>query len=155
MYDLVIRKAELTDAEVIVGFNKAMAYETESKVLSDEAAAKGVINLLENPEKGFYVVAVFEGKIIGSLMITTEWSDWRNGTFWWIQSVYIKPEFRRKGVYTSLHNSVKKMAAKEPGICGFRLYVEENNKSAQATYLAMGMQKTDYQMFEEIIDRSD
>lgn len=155
MYDLVIRKAEIADAEVIVAFNKAMAYETESKVLSDDIATKGVLNLLENPEKGFYVVAVFEGKIIGSLLITTEWSDWRNGTFWWIQSVYIKPEFRRKGVYTSLHNSVKKMAAKETDVCGFRLYVEENNKSAQATYLAMGMQKTNYQMFEEITDKSE
>lgn len=155
MYDLVIRKAEIADAEVIVTFNKAMAYETESKVLSDDIATKGVLNLLENPEKGFYVVAVFEGKIIGSLLITTEWSDWRNGTFWWIQSVYIKPEFRRKGVYTSLHNSLKKMAGKEPDVCGFRLYVEENNKSAQATYLAMGMQKTNYQMFEEITGKSE
>jgi ribosomal protein S18 acetylase RimI-like enzyme len=150
MYDLVIRKADFHDLETIVEFNKSMAMETESKKLNHTTITDGVRAIMTNPSLGFYLAAIFDGEIIGSLMITTEWSDWRNGMFWWIQSVYILPEYRRKGVYRKLYEYVKKLAAKEKNVIGFRLYVEENNTSAQATYLSLGMSKTVYQLFEEL-----
>jgi len=150
MYDLVIRKADLHDLETIVEFNKSMAMETESKELEHTVISDGVRNMMMKPELGFYLAAIFDGEVIGSLMITTEWSDWRNGMFWWIQSVYVLPEFRRKGVYRKLYEYVKKLASKEKNVTGYRLYVEENNTTAQATYLSLGMSKTVYQMFEEL-----
>ena len=101
---LTIRKATLQDAEIIVKFNKAMALETEDKLLDDDTLTKGVNQLFDDPKKGFYLLAEADGQVAGQLMITTEWSDWRNGNFWWIQSVYVKPDFRHKG---STANSTK------------------------------------------------
>lgn len=145
-----IRKAELRDAAAIAGFNSAMALETEGKALLPERVNPGVLRLLNDPSLGFYVVAEQAGNVVGSLMVTNEWSDWRNGLFWWIQSVYIVPAARRQGVYRALYDFVRDMARADPGICGFRLYVEKDNTTAQRTYSSLGMEPTDYLVYEEL-----
>ena len=144
-----IRLATLADAAVLLEFNAAMALETEGKDLLPEVIDAGVRGLLDNPVAGFYVLAETE-RVIAALMITKEWSDWRNGSFWWIQSVYVRPEARRQGVYRRLYRHVQEMAAKDPQVCGFRLYVERENSAAQATYAALGMKETRYLVFEEL-----
>jgi ribosomal protein S18 acetylase RimI-like enzyme len=145
-----VRLATPQDAPVLVEFNAAMALETEQKELLLEVVGAGVHSLLGNPAAGFYVVAEKDGHVTGALMITKEWSDWRNGTFWWIQSVYVRPEMRRQGVYKRLYRHVQELAANDPAVCGFRLYVERENARAQATYNALGMKKTGYLLFEEL-----
>lgn len=148
--DILIRYAEIRDVLVITEFNRAMALETEQKQLMPEVVSKGVDELLNNPGLGFYVVAERDSEIIGSLMVTTEWSDWRSGMFWWIQSVYVKPGERRKGIYTRLYDFIRESANKNPTVCGFRLYVETQNSLAQKTYKALGMKETDYRIYEEL-----
>ena len=147
---LQIRLATRADAKVLIEFNSAMALETEKKQLLPEVIGAGVAALLDNPASGFYVVAEAEGRVVGSLMITKEWSDWRNGNFWWIQSVYVRPAFRRQGVYKQLYRHVQELAARDPAACGFRLYVEGENRRAQAAYRALGMSETGYCVFEEL-----
>jgi ribosomal protein S18 acetylase RimI-like enzyme len=145
-----IRLATPDDAQVLIEFNTAMALETEGKELLPEVIGAGVRSLLGNPAAGFYVLADLGERVAGSLMITKEWSDWRNGTFWWIQSVYVRPEFRRQGVYRTLYRHVQETAAKDAGVCGFRLYVERENRHAQATYRSLGMKETHYKVFEAL-----
>jgi ribosomal protein S18 acetylase RimI-like enzyme len=145
-----IRLARPGDAQAIVEFNCAMALETEGKRLFPEVIGAGVRSLLRRRNAGFYLLAETREQIAGVLMITTEWSDWRNGAFWWIQSVYVRPEFRRQGVYRRLYRHVQGLAKKDRGVCGFRLYVERENRRAQATYRALGMAKTRYLVFEEL-----
>ena len=144
-----VRLATPADAAVLIEFNGAMALETEGKNLLPDVIGAGVRGLLDNPVAGFYVLAETE-RVIAALMITKEWSDWRNGSFWWIQSVYVRPEARRQGVYRRLYRHVQEMAAKDPHVCGFRLYVERENSAAQATYAALGMKETRYLVFEEL-----
>jgi len=143
-----IRYGALGDVKTLSSFNIAMAEETEAKKLDPEIAEKGVENLINQPGKGFYLVAEYGQSIAGSLMITKEWSDWRNGFFWWIQSVYVLPEFRRKGIFRNLYRKVKSLADEKQDVCGIRLYVDKNNKTAIKTYETMGMEKTDYFLFE-------
>ena len=145
-----IRLATPADAAVLTEFNAAMALETENKALLPEVVGAGVRALLDNPAAGFYVLAEEAGAVVGSLMITAEWSDWRKGSFWWIQSVYVRPEWRRKGVYRRLYHHVQELAARDPAVCGFRLYVERENGRAQATYRALGMKETRYLVFEQL-----
>ncbi|HEX8652274.1 MAG TPA: N-acetyltransferase [Pyrinomonadaceae bacterium] len=155
--DWNIRLADERDVHSLVEFNRAMARETEAKDLDVEVLTAGVEGLLGNPRHGFYVVAEQGGLepdkrvVAASLMVTFEWSDWRNGVFWWIQSVYVKPEFRRQGVYRALYQFVKSRAAAERGVRGFRLYVEKENHTAQQTYERLGMTETYYKMFEELM----
>jgi ribosomal protein S18 acetylase RimI-like enzyme len=144
-----IRLATSADATVLVEFNAAMALETEGKNLLPEVIGAGVRGLLDNPVAGFYVLAETE-RVLAALMITKERSDWRNGSFWWIQSVYVRPEARRQGVYRRLYRHVQEMAAQDPQVCGFRLYVERENSAAQAAYAALGMKETRYLVFEEL-----
>jgi|SRR6056297_3954925 len=145
---LSIRKATKSDIETIAQFNINMALETENKVLPREIITKGVETLINNNHLGFYLMAEKDSKVVGSLMITTEWSDWRNGLFWWVQSVYVIKDYRRQGIYSALYEHVKKLSKKEP-VCGFRLYVEKENKIAQKTYETLGMYKTGYLLYEE------
>jgi ribosomal protein S18 acetylase RimI-like enzyme len=147
---MIIRVAGRSDAEVLAEFNAAMALETEGKELLPEVIGAGVRALLGNPASGFYVVAEDGGHVVGALLVTKEWSDWRNGDFWWIQSVYVQPGFRRRGVYKRLYRHVQELAAKDPAVCGFRLYVERENARAQAVYGALGMKETRYLVFEEL-----
>lgn len=144
-----IRYATLADADTIARFNQTMALETENKMLADEVINPGVRALMENPRNGFYVVAAVDGVLAASLMVTSEWSDWRNGFFWWIQSVYVDTNFRRRGLYSAMYRFVKNEAAKRADVCGFRLYVEQENVSAQKTYEYLGMERTAYVLYEE------
>ena len=147
-----IRLAEKSDAANLVEFNQAMAFETEGKRLESEILEKGVEAVFSDEKKGFYVVAEDEnGKIIGGLMITYEWSDWRNRWFWWIQSVYILPEARGKKIYSRLYDFVKQKAVEKGDVCGFRLYVEKENTNAQKVYEKRGMEISHYLMYEEEI----
>ncbi len=150
MDSITIRRAERGDAQIIADFNRAMAHETEDKTLVPEVVLAGVETLLESPALGFYLVAIAESKVVATLMVTMEWSDWRNGLFWWVQSVYVEPGFRRRGIYRRLYEFVKDLAENETNVCGFRLYVERENEKAQATYSALGMAECPYRMFEEM-----
>lgn len=145
-----IRRGEPRDTAVLAGFNIAMAEETEKLKLLPEVITAGVAAILADSGRGFYLVAESGNEIAGALMVTSEWSDWRNGFFWWIQSVYVRPEFRRQGIYRSLHEHLRGLAKSEPNICGLRLYVERDNQRAQSTYSRLGMHETHYLLFEEL-----
>ena len=147
---LVIRQAEARDADTLAAFNRAMAFETEGKRLRDAVVGAGVRRLLADAQLGFYLVAEAEGATVASLMVTTEWSDWRNGRFWWIQSVYVRPHRRRQGAFRALYRAIQQRAQQEPDVCGFRLYVERGNAQAQATYGSLGMAETHYRVMEEL-----
>ena len=147
--DIEVRLADGGDAERIAGFNIAMALETEGKELSPEVVRRGVEGLFEKPEYGFYVVAEIAGEVVGSLMITYEWSDWRCGMFWWIQSVYVQPGFRRQGVFTRFYEFLRGECQRDPGVCGLRLYFEQENEAAQSTYRKVEMRETSYGIFEQ------
>jgi GNAT superfamily N-acetyltransferase len=144
-----IRLAQSTDIEALVKFNQAMALETEGKQLDADVLNLGVNAVLTDPAKGFYVVVESEGLLAGGLMVTYEWSDWRNAWFWWIQSVYIRPEARGKSIYSRMYDFVKERAAAAGDVCGFRLYVETDNSHAQRVYERVGMHSSHYLMFEE------
>jgi len=150
--EITVRFASKQDAPVLVEFNREMARETEGRELRREVISAGVQSLLDKSELGFYLVAEHENKIVGSLMITTEWSDWRNGLFWWIQSVYVLPDLRRQGIYRKLYSFVKDHAENNKNVCGFRLYVEKENLNAQKTYQSLGMSETEYKLYEEVKD---
>lgn len=143
-----IRLAAGGDAETIARFNQAMAQETEQRALDWERLCRGVEAVLEDPSKGRYWVAELDGRIVGQLLITYEWSDWRNGTFWWIQSVYIDPAFRGRGVFRALYEHVARQAREEPDVCGLRLYVEQDNWRAQSAYERLGMRPAPYRIYE-------
>lgn len=146
-----IRLAIREDAAALVAFNQAMALETEGKHLDGNILQPGVGAVFVDETKGFYVVAEENGAIAGGLMVTFEWSDWRNNWFWWIQSVYILPEYRGKSIYSRLYDFVKEEARLRGDVCGFRLYVEKENLHAQRVYEKLGMESTYYLMYEEKI----
>jgi ribosomal protein S18 acetylase RimI-like enzyme len=145
----VIREADLDDTQRIVLFNQAMARETEGRELDRKTLTQGVESLLKNPSRGRYFVAVKDDEVVGQVMVTTEWSDWRNGSVWWLQSVYVSKRHRREGVYRLLHEHVRETARTEK-VIGIRLYVERDNLPAQETYRALGMDPSQYLMFEEM-----
>jgi len=144
-----IRVAISDDTDSLVEFNQAMALETEGKRLSADVLRPGVEAVFRDTNKGFYVVTESEGSIVGGLLITFEWSDWRNKWFWWIQSVFIRPEARGERVYSRMYEVVKRRAAEAGNVCGFRLYVENDNYHAQTVYEKLGMQASHYLMYEE------
>jgi ribosomal protein S18 acetylase RimI-like enzyme len=151
-YSLLIRKAKLEDLERIVDFNIQMAKETEEKILEKNVAREGVKAVLNNELKGFFLLAEEnkgEKKICGQLMITFEWSDWRNKNIWWIQSVFVDKNYRNRKVFSKLFKSVTKMALSEKGVGGLRLYVEKHNDSAKQVYESLGMKKTSYEIYEK------
>lgn len=143
-----IRRATIEDKEIIVKYNYNLAFETEDKKLDLTILEKGVRSILEDENKGVYHLCEIDGVIVGQIMYTYEWSDWRNGTFIWVQSVYVNKEHRGKGVFKSLYNYVKSMCDKDENICGIRLYVERENHIAQKTYRSLGMDECNYHMYE-------
>ena len=144
-----IRIANAEDADSLVEFNQAMALETEGKHLDGATLKNGVEAVFGDEKKGFYVVCEVDAQIVGGLMVTYEWSDWRNAWFWWIQSVYIRPEARGQKIYSRLYDFVKTKAARDGNVCGFRLYVESDNTNARKVYDAVGMHASHYLMYEE------
>ena len=144
---ITIRKAKPEDAPIIIDFQQKMAWETEQLILVDEKISIGVYGVFEDPSRGQYYIAESVGTIIASLLITYEWSDWRNTNVWWFQSVYVLPEFRRTGVFRNMYSFIKDEADKN-NIAGLRLYVESNNLRARKTYEALGMNSQHYAMYE-------
>jgi ribosomal protein S18 acetylase RimI-like enzyme len=145
---ITIRKARSEEWKTIAGFQQNMASETEHIQLDPNVLGEGVRSVFAQPSKGFYLVAEEKDKIVGSLMITFEWSDWRNRQIYWIQSVYVLPEFRQQGIYRSLYNYVVALAAQSDEVGGIRLYVDRSNLAAQQVYSRLGMNGDHYQVFE-------
>jgi GNAT superfamily N-acetyltransferase len=146
-----IRQGQMNDAPTIVEFNRRLAMETEDKVLDPAVLLAGVTAALEDPSrKGPYYLAVDGATILGQLQITFEWSDWRNGWFWWIQSVYVVAEARKKGVFRSLYEHVAAFSRRDPEVIGLRLYVERDNHAAQKTYEQLGLDRTAYLLLEKL-----
>lgn len=146
-----IRLATREEANYFVEFNEAMAFETEGKRLDPDVVGPAVESVFDDVEKGFYVVAEDEGEIVGGLMVTFEWSDWRGCWWWWVQSVYIRPEARGKRIYSLLYEFVKTHARAAGNVCGIRLYVENENVHAQRVYEKLGMQQSPYLMYDETL----
>jgi GNAT superfamily N-acetyltransferase len=146
---LVIRRAGPGDTDLVVDFNRRLAEESEGKKLDTTLLTAGVAQALADPQKGLYFLASDSGRVIGQMMITTEWSDWRNGWFWWIQSVYVRAEARRQGVFRSLFEHVHQAAQRDSSVIGLRLYVDRGNHAAQETYRHMGMTETEYFVLEK------
>lgn len=144
-----VRKANQKDAVSIIKMNKALALETESMILDDQILSLGVENCLKDSAKGLYFLAEFEGSVIGQIMFTFEWSDWRNGWIWWIQSVYVEPDFRGKGAFKSLFKHVEMLALAQSDVVAIRLYVEIHNLTAKEVYQKVGMQHAGYEVFQK------
>jgi GNAT superfamily N-acetyltransferase len=144
-----VREASLADADVVIEFNRLLALESEGKALAMELLAPGVKACLADPAKGRYWLAEEDGVILGQMGISYEWSDWRNGMFWWIQSVYVRPEARRRGVFRTIYNHIEAAARQNPDVIGLRLYVDDRNHTAQETYFRMGLERTAYFLLEK------
>lgn len=146
---LTVRRATPADAAVVTEFNARLAQETEGKALDPAVLAAGVAAGLADPTKGIYLVAEDGGTVVGMTAVTFEWSDWRNGWLWWIQSVYVRADARRRGVFRALYEYVYQAAVREGDVIGLRLYVEHNNHAAQQTYLRLGMKDAGYRVLEK------
>ena len=149
--NIAIREARAGDAAVIADFNNRLAEETEGRSLDPNRIGPGVEAILSDRSKGRYWVAEADGEVIGQIAITYEWSDWRNGMLWYLQSVYVHKDYRRHGVYSALHAHVESLARDDSNVVGIRLYVEQENDRAQATYAGLGMEKTGYEMMQIIV----
>lgn len=145
---ITIRNATREDVDFLADCNVAMAYESEKKHLDRGVLTRGIVAVFDHPEHGFYIVAERDGANVGSLLITHEWSDWRNGGWWWIQSVYVMPDARRAGVFTTMYREIDRRARAATGVIGLRLYVEKENTRAQATYAALGMEPAHYSLYQ-------
>lgn len=143
-----IRKAELRDAGTIAKFNVLMAKETENKELDVQTVIRGVKAVIKDPHKGFYLAAETGEGIVGQLLVTNEWSDWKNQNFFWIHSVYVREDYRNREILTSLYRHLEDIARYKKKVAGLRLYVEKNNKTAQSVYESLGMHNPGYDMYE-------
>lgn len=143
-----IRKALNKDIDVIARYNYNLAYETENKILDMNILTRGVEAIIKDESKGIYHVCEINGEVVGQIMYTFEWSDWRNGTFLWIQSVYVNKEFRGMGVFKALYKFIRDIADNDNNICGIRLYVEKENTIAKKTYKNIGMKECNYYIYE-------
>lgn len=150
MPKLDVRSATIEDWETIVAFNCRLAEETEEKTLDPSLIRAGVRSALSDGRKARYFVACQGDRIVGQLMLTTEWSDWRNGDIWWVQSVYVDPEFRRQGVFRGLYRHACRQAEADPNVVGLRLYVDHQNSRAQMVYRQLGMKDAGYHVMEHM-----
>jgi len=146
----MIREATINDMDVIIDFQLRMAEETEGMKLNSEILKKGVTALFQFPEKGYYYVAEVDGKVVGSTMTTYEWSDWRNATMVWLQSVYVLPEYRNQKLFSKMYAHIKAKVIADESFCGIRLYVDKTNLHAQKVYKAIGMNGEHYDTYEWI-----
>ena len=149
--DLTITRGKASDIDAIVRFQADMAMESEGTMLDMDRLHPGVTSAINDEQKGIYLVARANDTPIGSLMLTREWSDWNNQWYWWIQSVYVMPEYRKKGVYKAMYTTLKDMA-RENGVSQIRLYADRTNLAAQQVYKKLGMHESHYLMFEENIN---
>jgi len=147
---MTIRPATLADLPTLVEYNRRLAQETENITLSVELLTQGVRAALLDTSKGRYFVAEVDGQVVGQLMHTREWSDWRNGDLWWLQSVYVHADFRQQGVFRQLVEHLRTEAQATPGVVGLRLYMEEHNDRAAATYDRLGIRNAGYVVREKI-----
>ena len=147
--DVTVRPARVSDLDTLVRFSAAMAEETEGRTLDLARLRQGTAAVLASSEHGYYLVAEMTSQVIAQLLLTYEWSDWRNGVFWWIQSVYVEPAMRRRGVYRTMHEYVLRDAHGREDVCGIRLYVAKENQGAQMPYGRAGMSLTAYQVYEQ------
>lgn len=154
MSDLSIRPATIADADLVARWNIQLAEESEDKTLAPEVLAAGVRQVLADPHKGRYFIATVDGQPVGQTMVTYEWSDWRNGWIWWIQSVFVKAEFRRRGIYRALHNHVAATARQSGKVVGLRLYVEQNNTIAREVYENCGLRPAGYLVYERMFSET-
>ncbi len=150
---LIIREANRDDVESIITFSASMALETENRQLDEARLREGTLSLISTPSHGFFMVAELrEGqqhRLVGQLMITYEWSDWRNGVFWWVQSVYVAPPWRRQSVFRRMHDVIVAQAKADAKVCGIRLYVEQDNRTAQTVYQRVGLAPSAYKIYEQ------
>lgn len=153
---VTVRRAVAGDAAAIAGFQLTMALETEKVALEADVIAKGVARILGDDagQRGMYLVAEVAGEVVGSCLVTFEWSDWRASDYWWLQSVFVVQAHRRKGIFRRLHATAREMAV-AAGSTSLRLYVEHDNVSAQATYVKLGMQKSHYVMMAEDLPKAE
>lgn len=149
---MLVRPAHAHDLDFIVDCNCRLAAETEHKQLDRPTVTRGVAAALADPRKARYYVACAGDRPVGQLMHTWEWSDWRNGDIWWLQSVYVLPEHRGQGVFRRLFEHVAALAAQDPGVVGLRLYVEQDNAAAQAVYSRLGLSEAGYRVLERLVD---
>jgi GNAT superfamily N-acetyltransferase len=147
---LAIRPARADDADVLAAFNAALALETEAKRLDPDTLRRGVAAAIDDPDRLRYWIAERDGRVVGQAAATREWSDWRNGWIWWLQSVYVPPDQRGRGVFRALFQAIRTEAQADPGVVGLRLYVENENHSAQKTYQALGLKAGGYHVLEEL-----
>jgi ribosomal protein S18 acetylase RimI-like enzyme len=145
---LTIRRATPADAPVVVEFNRLLAEESEGKILDLTVLRPGVQAALADEHKALYFLVEEDGVVLGQTMLTFEWSDWRNGWIWWIQSVYVQRAARRRGVFRALYEHILQTARREPSVVALRLYVEEENVAAQQTYERLGMERSGYFVLE-------
>ncbi len=148
--DISVRDATPSDAEAIADYNTRLALESEGMKLAPKVVEAGVKAMLADSSMGRYWVAEADGRLVGQIMVTYEWSDWRNGVIWWIQSVFVHGDYRRAGVFSALYRHVESLARRDLRVCGIRLYVERDNSRAQRTYASLGMVMTDYQVMQAI-----
>ena len=145
---ITVRTATAGDLATVVEYNQALASETEGRELDDGKLSAGVKTVIDDPHHGVYYLAETEGKVIGQTMVTLEWSDWRNGNFWWIQSVYVHPDHRGSGAFGALYRHIYEQAMAQDDVCGIRLYVDRQNQNAADIYRALGMHDSNYDMLE-------
>ncbi len=150
MSEFTIRTATVDDLNTIVDFNARLAEESEGMLLDRGILRHGVRRLLSDPARGAYHVASADGVVVGQMMHTHEWSDWRNGDIWWIQSVYVHPDHRRRGICRALYEHLKALSASDPGVVGLRLYVERENAVAQTAYAGLGMRMAGYLVMQDM-----
>lgn len=156
MTEIVLRPATRDDIAVIADFNAAMARETEDKTLDPLTVRAGISAVFDDPGRGFYRVAEIDDEVVACMLVTYEWSDWRNGMWWWLQSVYVRSDHRGRGVFSAMYGNLRAGATATPGVCGLRLYVEKGNTRAQRVYTRLGMRREPYVIFHDsfsIVDR--
>jgi GNAT superfamily N-acetyltransferase len=149
--NIQIRQAGAADVETIASFQCRLATESENITLDIETVRKGVRAVVNNPNRGRYWLAEVDGQTVACLMILYEWSDWRNAAVWWIHSLYVLPEFRRRGVLKALYGRLRSLVEADPSLCGLRLYVEKDNRTAMAAYEALGMDGRHYKLYEWMV----
>lgn len=149
---MIVRQANISDKNTIAEFQVLMAHETENIQLDRKIVMAGVSAVFNDPSKGKYYIAEEDEMVVASVLTTYEWSDWRNGTIIWLQSVYVLPEFRKKGIFKALYNYIQNQSLSDNNIKGIRLYVEKKNIPAQAVYEKLGMDAEHYQLYEWLND---